>query len=243
MYCTSCGKEIANDSKYCIHCGTVNPVFQTGARQYDPNDKSSFGFAVLGFFFPIVGLILYLVFNDRTPLRAKSVGKGALAGVITQVVTAIITSIIIIMLCFAVIPIAIFGEEISDNIHSNAYVDIYDEYDDYDYDFDYDEDSDEIIDMSDKVEVKLGAFKSGKYEDGSSYSYLEVNVKNVSDETISCFVDVEAWKGETRLYKDSAYIECLEAGKTDRQKIFLHLENYEIEDLKDASFKVTDVFY
>ena len=36
----------------------------------------------LGFFIPIVGLILYLVWKDQTPLKAKSAGKGALIGAI-----------------------------------------------------------------------------------------------------------------------------------------------------------------
>ena len=43
-----------------------------------PIDRPSFGFAVLGFFIPIVGLILWLVWRDQTPLKAKSAGTGAL---------------------------------------------------------------------------------------------------------------------------------------------------------------------
>ena len=45
-------------------------------------DAPSAGFAVLGFFIPIVGLILFLVWHDTYPLRAKSAGKGALISVI-----------------------------------------------------------------------------------------------------------------------------------------------------------------
>ncbi len=43
-------------------------------------------FAVLGFFIPLVGLILYLAWMKNLPLRARSVGKGALAGFITRAV-------------------------------------------------------------------------------------------------------------------------------------------------------------
>ena len=52
------------------------------------------GFAVLGFFFPLVGLILWLVWMNSSPLKAKSCGKGALIGVIVSVVIGIIYGII-----------------------------------------------------------------------------------------------------------------------------------------------------
>ena len=57
-------------------------------------DAPSGGYAVLGFFIPVVGLILYLVWKDETPLRAKSAGKGALIGVITGVVLSIVLTVI-----------------------------------------------------------------------------------------------------------------------------------------------------
>jgi hypothetical protein len=48
----------------------------------NPLDAPSGGFAVLCFFIPLVGLILYLVWKDEYPLKAKSCGKGALIGAI-----------------------------------------------------------------------------------------------------------------------------------------------------------------
>ncbi|MDR1094489.1 MAG: zinc ribbon domain-containing protein [Clostridiales bacterium] len=65
------------------------------------NDARSGGFAVLCFFWPLVGLILYLVWHDDRPLRAKSCGKGALIGVIVQVVGVILYVIIIIAIVAA----------------------------------------------------------------------------------------------------------------------------------------------
>ncbi|HIT13098.1 MAG TPA: hypothetical protein IAB54_02975 [Candidatus Scatomonas merdigallinarum] len=55
----------------------------------------------LDFFFPIVGLILYLVWKDQTPLKAHSAGKGALIGVIVWTALSIllgILSVVILML-------------------------------------------------------------------------------------------------------------------------------------------------
>ena len=41
---------------------------------------------LLGFFFPFVGLILWLIWREDMPLRAKSVGTGALVGAISTAV-------------------------------------------------------------------------------------------------------------------------------------------------------------
>ena len=43
-------------------------------------DNGSFGWAVLGFCFPIVGLVLYLVWKSNKPISAKKAGIGALVG-------------------------------------------------------------------------------------------------------------------------------------------------------------------
>lgn len=57
-------------------------------------DAPSGGFAALGFFFPLIGLILYIAWKDQTPLRAKSCGKGALAGFITSTVLSVLLVIV-----------------------------------------------------------------------------------------------------------------------------------------------------
>ena len=55
-----------------------------------PQDAPSTGFMVLSLFFPLVGLILFLVWKDSQPLKAKSCGKGALIGVIISAVLIIL---------------------------------------------------------------------------------------------------------------------------------------------------------
>lgn len=57
-------------------------------------DNGSFGWAVLGFFFPIVGLILYLVWRTEKPLSARRAGMGALVSVI---VGAVFTVLLIVV--------------------------------------------------------------------------------------------------------------------------------------------------
>ena len=63
------------------------PPYQQSQPTYTPgysqqsNDSGSFGWAVLGFFIPLVGLILWLVWKDSKPKSAKMSGIGALVGV------------------------------------------------------------------------------------------------------------------------------------------------------------------
>lgn len=57
-------------------------------------DNGSFGWAVLGFFIPIAGLILYLVWRTEKPLSARRAGIGALVSVI---VGAVLTVLLIVV--------------------------------------------------------------------------------------------------------------------------------------------------
>ena len=112
-FCTGCGKELSACEEFCSVCGKqrttpaqdAQPTFQQpvypqmGYVQVAPSG----GMTALGFFFPIVGLILYLVWKDQTPLKAKSAGKGALIGVIVWTVLSVILAILAY-----VIPLLVF---------------------------------------------------------------------------------------------------------------------------------------
>jgi|CZCB01.1.fsa_nt_gi hypothetical protein len=89
-YCKHCGKEVESGSDVCLSCGRS---LQT-QPQASAQDSGSFGWAVLGFFIPIIGLILYLVWNKERPKDAGMAGKGALASVILSVV-AVVCSVIV----------------------------------------------------------------------------------------------------------------------------------------------------
>ena len=104
MFCPKCGARFSAEKKYCDQCGTELSVLlrpdadmrhlsNSGAQ-----DAPSTGFAVLGFFIPLVGLILFLVWHDTYPLRAKSAGKGALVRVITNVILSVL--LVVIQLVF-----------------------------------------------------------------------------------------------------------------------------------------------
>lgn len=61
-----------------------------GYNAPNPKDVPSAGFNALAFFFPIIGLILYLVWKDETPKRAKAIGKWALISFIVSIVINIL---------------------------------------------------------------------------------------------------------------------------------------------------------
>lgn len=111
-FCKKCGKELVEGAVFCPECGAaveaqaaesvVEPAAEpvapvapqnTFEKPQTPADGKSFGFAFLGFCIPLVGLILWLVWKDSTPLKAKSCGKGALVGVIVSVVFYIIYAV------------------------------------------------------------------------------------------------------------------------------------------------------
>jgi len=43
-------------------------------------DEPSTGLNILAFLIPILGLILFIVYNGKTPIKAKAIGKWALIG-------------------------------------------------------------------------------------------------------------------------------------------------------------------
>lgn len=119
MFCKQCGKEIGEQDTFCPYCGSAQTDEKSGAQapnngaqyqqqqyqqyqqqQYQQQpypqqvDSGSAGWGVLGFFIPLVGLILFLVWKDTKPRSSKSAGIGALIGVIAGVVFGIIGGII-----------------------------------------------------------------------------------------------------------------------------------------------------
>ena len=56
------------------------------------------GWAILSFFFPIVGLILFIAWKDSKPKSSKAAGKGALISVIVGI---LVNVLILCMACTA----------------------------------------------------------------------------------------------------------------------------------------------
>ena len=75
-YCTKCGFEFKSNQSVCLECG----VAIRGANK--DNDRAGFGWVLLGFCIPLVGLILFLVWKDEKPITAKSCITGAAISIV-----------------------------------------------------------------------------------------------------------------------------------------------------------------
>ena len=85
MFCPNCGAQIEDGAPLCPHCGT--PILAANSQSAAPGDpkkakdKPSALLAFLSALLPAVGLILFFVYEKRSPYRAKSCFRGALIGV------------------------------------------------------------------------------------------------------------------------------------------------------------------
>ncbi len=91
-YCKNCGKEISDEAVVCPHCGVQVKQLATTTTSGGADDTGGFGWGLLGFCIPIVGLILYLVWMNSKPLNAKAAGTGALIGFVLGVISGIISA-------------------------------------------------------------------------------------------------------------------------------------------------------
>ena len=69
-------------------------VSATQSQQTDA-EGSTVGWGILGFFIPIVGFILWLIWKDEHPARAKSAGIGCLVSICLGVVGVILYVVLV----------------------------------------------------------------------------------------------------------------------------------------------------
>ena len=99
MICKKCGKQMDDKAAVCPHCGaSAENSVETRGTAPVANDAPNTGFAVLCGFFPIIGLILFLLWRGTTPLRARSCGKGAIIGMCVWVALIVIWLIIALVM-------------------------------------------------------------------------------------------------------------------------------------------------
>lgn len=219
MYCKNCGKNIDDSATYCINCGTRfdNNINKT-------NDRSNFGFAILGFFIPIVGLILFLIYEGKKPKRAKSAGKGALVGFITKIVLSII--LVILYVVFAATLFTNISNDIESNVPSIG--DVFRE-----------ETTDEILKKY--VDVSFGEFKvtnNGYFSETS----LDITVKNKAEKQCTYYITIEAVDvNGARIETDMIYADRLGAGQEIYLKAFEYVDQEKLNQFENATFRVLEI--
>ena len=102
-YCPNCGKETGPNAAFCVNCGCALTAIPTNERpRHEPQpasvDEGNIGWGVLGFFIPIVGLILFIVWHDSKPKSAKLAGKGALISFVIGIALYILLIILAVVL-------------------------------------------------------------------------------------------------------------------------------------------------
>lgn len=103
-YCKNCGTEVSDSDEFCPKCGASQvSASSTTTQSSGSQDTGSFGWAVLGFLFPVVGLILWLVWKNDQPKNAHMAGMGALV------------SVILVALFFVLIILVVIGAGIAAN--------------------------------------------------------------------------------------------------------------------------------
>ena len=102
MYCIKCGKEIEEGAAFCPACGASQQPQQPPVQQpvqnwqqpvQQPAEESGIGWGILGFFIPLAGLVLFLVWKDTKPKSSKAAGVGALISVGVSVTLSIISAV------------------------------------------------------------------------------------------------------------------------------------------------------
>jgi uncharacterized membrane protein YvbJ len=95
-YCANCGTQARETQSVCLNCGKSLNFSQN--KKVIEEETSTTGYAVLGFFMPVVGLVLYLIWLETKPKAARSAGIGALVGVISAFVFSILITILFVLL-------------------------------------------------------------------------------------------------------------------------------------------------
>lgn len=226
MYCKNCGRIVDDTSSYCNNCGArIDNKPNADASE----DSLSLGFAIFGFFIPIVGLILFLIYEEKKPKRAKSAVKGALIGFITEIVLAIILVILYVVFATSLFN-NIFFNNISNDIESNipAIGDVFRE-----------ETTDKILEKD--VDVSFGEFKVTNNGDYSETS-LDITVKNKAEKQCTYYITIEAVDANgARIDTDMIYADRLGAGQEIYLKAFEYVDQEKLNEFKNATFKVLEI--
>lgn len=89
-YCRKCGSEMSEQAIKCSECGEVH-IQKSGPS----DDRGSFLHVLIGLCVPIIGLILFIVWNKDRPNSARNALIGALISLPIIVILGIISAFVI----------------------------------------------------------------------------------------------------------------------------------------------------
>ena len=249
MYCNHCGKQNADNAKYCAACGTPIAEQQTAS-----NETSGVWFAVLGLFVPVAGFVLFLVFQNKKPRWSKYAGIGALVGAIAKTVISII--LVVIYFAFASTWMntlfeqysrglggaegGVFGFTLPDEPdYKSSLESALDRLQDENSGLFKEESTEEILEKY--ADVSFGEFKAKK-DNYLTTTSLDVTVKNKADTMYSYHITVEAVdKDGARLGTDMVFAQSLRSGQSVHLTAFQFVDRQKLEQFQKASFRVLKI--
>lgn len=102
-FCQSCGAETKEKQELCTNCGTRLIANQVNASNVVVEEDNPSGLLnAVGCCFPLVGLILFLVWKDNKPMTSKAIGKWALIGFIVGTVLGIGLYVVMLLIGLSV---------------------------------------------------------------------------------------------------------------------------------------------
>ena len=246
MYCEKCGSKNEMTSEFCTNCGNkLNKEFSNTTIINSEEEKNTFGWGVLGFFVPIAGLILFIIWKKDRPKASKSAGIWALVSVVARV----LSSILIILIGF----IVGFSEDNDSYNYKESDIDNYK--DNYDYNDDYDTDSKEenktvnagevfefsnmqIIIGTDYTFTTLNSSDSTK--NGMTLVKLPITIKNLSNDEnhLNMFYSNIYDPSDKKLTKQSSYFDDTIDYADDLKSGESYTKYYYFEYTTDGTYKV-----
>lgn len=83
-FCSNCGSPVDENQDVCLNCGkSLNYSSKQKNVMVEKGNTTIFG--VLGFFIPLAGLILFVLWKDERPKAGKAAITGAVIGFILAV--------------------------------------------------------------------------------------------------------------------------------------------------------------
>lgn len=95
--CPSCHRTVEDTDQFCLYCGCriINVEYKERepqnsgeyrANRVSSEDMPSMGYALLGFFLPVIALFVYFKQKDNYPTRAASLLHGAFVKLVLWVI-------------------------------------------------------------------------------------------------------------------------------------------------------------
>lgn len=252
-FCMRCGKELTNTDNFNnnqqqnnnLENNTFNNNYnsnmynnninqnnnQTNIQNQVTEEKANVWLAILSWFIPLAGLIIFIVKKDKQPKTAKVSGICALI--------SFILSPIIIILSFSFLGMILSNNwnNISNNIN-----DLWDE--EYNYDYNSNYDNDDLTNNNDNNNIYDSTSQGETTNDWKKYQ-VTVNDKTITlpatYSDIKTATNASMKSSDEKSYLASNYYTLANMYKNDKLALYINLTNDSDSDLLYTECQVTRV--